>query len=76
MDQTTLTAIKAHMGYTNEEPPKCRDCKHSCEDEDQAGMWYHTCQLNPAITFTVAATGRCKHFAGKDNEQTQAPAPL
>lgn len=59
---TTVASVKLLMGYTEEQPVQCVHCKHSREEEDQAGLWYFTCRLNPAVTFTVKRDARCKHF--------------
>lgn len=60
MEKTTIDAIKAHMGYTEEKPQVCSKCKHAVGGEDQAGMWYYTCALNPVILFQVKEGARCK----------------
>lgn len=69
--------IKDHMEYTEDPPPKCRDCVFMRSNEDVAGTAYYFCHLNPAVIFPVKESGRCKHFKkflhnfGYDNLNTQ-----
>lgn len=61
------TIIKEAMGYTKEPHPSCQTCTHSQTDEDQTGMWFYSCRLNPAFHFTVDGSARCNHFDRKEN---------
>ena len=57
-------ALKVKVGYTEEKPPVCQNCKYSEETENSHvdRVWDWNCTRNPDVNFTIKPGGRCKHF--------------
>jgi hypothetical protein len=67
MKPETITALKEEMGYTEEQPARCKDCVHSSEHENSMleRSWMRQCNLAALGPIPVADHGVCNKFNRK-----------
>lgn len=63
-DNELLEVVKKSMGYTEQEAPKCENCKFATYPRgwEDGGL---ECRLNPALFFLIRPSARCNHFESK-----------
>ena len=75
LDSKTLSRI---AGYTEQQPPRCSDCKHCVTEEDaylersfnSVCTGIHAAN-GVALRFRVSGHGRCRFFEEKNNKQNE-----
>ena len=68
MNYPLTEALLKEMGYTEETPPKCSECKYCIIEADRhlCRSWIYICAFNNIGQLIVYEYGRCKHYTARE----------